>query len=1068
MFSRSCLLSAALLGGASLLRASGPECLKDFHGIAYDETGRPVGMPMGGVGAGTIEITSAGTLSEFRNINNWAAHLASIPGSALWVTVRQAGQMKVYPLAAGKVRFEGNFPFARLSFPDLPVKVTLWAWSPFILHDLRHSAYPAAIFDAEIESLSDQPLEVGLVLSNGTDYADWLQKIALPNSEQVAIKIESSGGEYRRAISSGITFHTHAKLDLAAVQARVERVRQDLETTYMQAYDYQPVDIRGACNRSYVHHPFGDDEPHARLDFSDLHTGRQLVYSIPFVMVDDEANGRKSVIVAGPPSKQTSARVRIGRKADCIMVFGNCAGWANAANSSAEYVLHYADGGEKHIPLRGGYELTDWMGGAAAYCPASIHGKSAGGTDYIINVFGFPTDGSKELESLELRQTGDIAPLLFAITTGTKATLPLAEGIVAMRRADLDRMVGSAASLKLTSNIDAEFSLTARAPGAQVVTYSVATPGDLPKALENGQSVAGAAATVYAIEQRVKLAPRESGTVGLICSWYAPNHVSTTGHRFGHKYEDWFKDARAVADEIARDHDALLTATKRHYDLIAASSFPKWFREMAQSSFYTLPACTWLTKEGITFMYESPDGCALFGTMDVRYYGSFPMLTAFPELDARVLSQFAAVQDADGFIQHDLGGSSGIADTYRFPPKPAAKPLAPKANRHDYDGYWVNLPIKFVLEVARHYQWTGDRGFLERIWPNVKRAIAWIRAQDEDDDGLPETHYGYDGWKMYDKSNYDANQWVAMLPAAARLATDLGEEQYATELMGIHQKALEQIQKHLWTGRYFRQAFQNDTGNNDMVSIIQTAGNWYADILGFDDGVPRKQVRSALRTIDEINGKDAVLGVTDCVFPDGSHNDSWISIGVGIGWNYYYATACMYEGLDDIALRICDEIWRQYTVEMCRLPWCQEEFFHDARKPTCPYWLLRDMRMGAALLMAHAAAGLHMDAIKGEARIRPSDWVWKDDRFTLPIILPNWLGQVKYHRDGDIEVYEITNIDKPLELRSLQLRTHVRGKATVEYASGAPTADVSPDGTVNVSGVKLTDAPVTIRIAAAR
>lgn len=41
------------------------EVMKDFRGIRYTEVGRPVGMPMGGVGAGTIEITSQGTLAEF-------------------------------------------------------------------------------------------------------------------------------------------------------------------------------------------------------------------------------------------------------------------------------------------------------------------------------------------------------------------------------------------------------------------------------------------------------------------------------------------------------------------------------------------------------------------------------------------------------------------------------------------------------------------------------------------------------------------------------------------------------------------------------------------------------------------------------------------------------------------------------------------------------------------------------------------------------------------------------------------------------------------------------------------
>jgi len=293
----------------------------------------------------------------------------------------------------------------------------------------------------------------------------------------------------------------------------------------------------------------------------------------------------------------------------------------------------------------------------------------------------------------------------------------------------------------------------------------------------------------------------------------------------------------------------------------------------------------------------------------------------------------------DGFIPHDLGGTSGIADSYRVPatavhPEPSRRTAEPKGGRSAYPGYWVNLPIKFCLEVARNYQWTGDKAFLQEMWPHVKRAITWINAQDEDSDGLPETSYGY-----------DANQWNAMLLAVARLARDLDEPDYANELLSIQKRAFAQIEKLIWTGSYYRQSAKAGPGTRDCdwVSILQLAGTWYADILGFDDGIPNDHARTAMQTMDRVLGGLAAYGLADC-----------------------------------------------------------------------PYWLLRDMRMGAAMVMSYAAAGLKLDIPALKAEISPADWVWKDAKFMLPILFPRWLGQVTYTRTAREEVYAVTNLAQPL------------------------------------------------------
>ncbi|MHB9036682.1 MAG: GH116 family glycosyl hydrolase [Armatimonadota bacterium] len=1042
--------------------ARGLEMLNDFQGISYTEVGRPVGMPMGGIGAGSIEVSSQGTLMEFRNMNNWAAHLPSIPGSGLWLTYRVGNKTQVFPLSEGKVRFEGNFPFAKLTFPDLPVDVTLWCWSPFIMHDLRHSAYPAAIFDAQIKNKGNQNVEAGLILSYGTDYAAWLQNLVGVKSDGLLVKIASSSTPYAEKTASGINFSTKAETDKVALDARQQAQRKNLEDAYLRAYDFTPVDISGACNRSYLRHPFGEDPANASMSFSDLKPGKRDVYGIPFQVLDDSATTGKSMVMAGPQIGIASAIIPINQKADCLFFFGNCAGWAGGVDN--EYLLRYKDGTQQHIPLRIGLEITDWIGGTAAYCPAQE--KNQTGQSYVINVFAVPTDGSKEIESVEIKPGGS-APIVFAVTAGRLSKTPFPEGVVQMRRTDVNRMAGNTDSFPLISNTDASYTLAARPQaGGKVFTYQAASPDALKAAIEKGETNSCAEATVYAVEQRFRLAPGKSTIAGLMCAWYAPNHTALNGRRYGHKYEDWFAGASSVIDEVAQNHDTLLRDTKRHYDIIATSTLPKWYREMIQSNFYLMPACTWLTKDGTAFTYETPDGCPLFGTMDVRYYGSFTKLAAFPELDANVLRQYVRLQKPDGFVPHDLGGSSGLSDVYIAPTEGPKGFVEPSKNRHDYDNFWVNLPIKFCLEVARHYQWTGDKAFLRDTWPSVKAAIVWINAQDEDHDGLPETNYGYDGWRMIDKCGYDANQWNAMLIAVARLANDLGEPDYAASLLATHKKALAQIEKLVWTGNYYKQSATSDGGGLDWVSILQVAGTWYADILGFDDGLQKDHIRTALQTMDNVLGKDALYGLYDALKPDGSKINWWICDGQAIGWQYFYASHAMYAGMDDVALRVADEIWRQFTVEKARIPWCQEEFVHDPQAGVCPYWLLRDSRMGATMVMSYAAAGIQMDIPAGTAAIKPANWVWKDSKSVLPILMPKWLGQVKYSRAASEETYEISNLLPAVALKSLKLRTERNGMVEVSVSGQTKRVSVGSDGTVDVGQVTLSAKPVVVKIAA--
>jgi uncharacterized protein (DUF608 family) len=115
-----------------------------------------VGMPIGGIGTGSIWLDGQGRLGVWQIFNNLSE--PRIPDSFFGVSVRQgAGEAVTRVLqtkAEGSLRpveslsYEGGYPIARLAFhdKDLPVQVTLEALNPMIPLDAANSSIPCAIF----------------------------------------------------------------------------------------------------------------------------------------------------------------------------------------------------------------------------------------------------------------------------------------------------------------------------------------------------------------------------------------------------------------------------------------------------------------------------------------------------------------------------------------------------------------------------------------------------------------------------------------------------------------------------------------------------------------------------------------------------------------------------------------------------------------------------------------------------------------------------------------------------------------------------------------------------------
>ena len=151
-----------------------------------------VALPMGGIGCGAISLSGRGELVDWEIMNRPNKTMSELERQAdsrtfFAIRVKSKTHESVTMLAgpihptelyadegnsvpqAGLPRFrnatfDGAFPFGivHLSDKDLPVKVKIKGFSPFIPGDSAASSLPVASLEYEVENLSNEELEVSI------------------------------------------------------------------------------------------------------------------------------------------------------------------------------------------------------------------------------------------------------------------------------------------------------------------------------------------------------------------------------------------------------------------------------------------------------------------------------------------------------------------------------------------------------------------------------------------------------------------------------------------------------------------------------------------------------------------------------------------------------------------------------------------------------------------------------------------------------------------------------------------------------------------------------------------
>jgi uncharacterized protein (DUF608 family) len=128
------------------------------------------GVPLGGLGAGYLTLKADGALGQTTIFNHFPEPRDL---DASWLGLAVGEQVRVLSLrppagatGARQIRYWGHFPVADLEYElDLPVRVSLRAFAPFIPGDAAASNLPAAIFELRLTNLEATPQDVRLALS---------------------------------------------------------------------------------------------------------------------------------------------------------------------------------------------------------------------------------------------------------------------------------------------------------------------------------------------------------------------------------------------------------------------------------------------------------------------------------------------------------------------------------------------------------------------------------------------------------------------------------------------------------------------------------------------------------------------------------------------------------------------------------------------------------------------------------------------------------------------------------------------------------------------------------------
>jgi glycogen debranching enzyme len=318
-----------------------------------------------------------------------------------------------------------------------------------------------------------------------------------------------------------------------------------------------------------------------------------------------------------------------------------------------------------------------------------------------------------------------------------------------------------------------------------------------------------------------------------------------------------------------------------------------------------------------------------------------------------------------------------------------------------YYGSVDSTPLWLIVFGAA-FDWTGDRAFLDRYWPNALAALDWIdRYGDRDGDGLVEYERRSargllnQGWKDSGDAIRDRTGRGPTMPVAlaevqgyvydakrrmAGLATVRGETDLAQRLLAESEALRERFEEQFWVEdqRYYAMALDGEKRHLDAI------GSNAGQCLWSGIASPAR----ARDVADRLMGPALFSGWGIRTYAEGQPGYNPIGYHTGSVWPHdtsLIAAGLKRYGFDDESNRLVGRVFQAaQQFDEYRLPELFCGFDRDDSPQPVPYPVAcspQAWAAGASFLFVETMLGLKAHAAAGELELRHPT-------------LPDWIGKV--------------------------------------------------------------------------
>jgi non-lysosomal glucosylceramidase len=426
------------------------------------------------------------------------------------------------------------------------------------------------------------------------------------------------------------------------------------------------------------------------------------------------------------------------------------------------------------------------------------------------------------------------ASLLFLLPNHMRGTAVATRGLTFIRRGELPlsgtmtvRIVGNDISQEAATASDLRTLWKSFAAGKPIT--SAGLQGEAPR---YGASTAN-----------VTLKPGETRAITFILAWYLPNRPFLTENP-GNYYATLYRSADDVADKVAGRLEADWRTMLQWQEVMHANSLPDWLQDSLTNSLATMYKTGMRLRDGRWRQWEA-FSCADVDPGHIDFYEVLPYMFFFPELRKQILLRFASIQHPDGYMP-ELLGTGGVPKSVES----AAGPLDQPGGREMGDSDTV-----FVLGVWQYYLWTGDRAFIDSMWPHVRSAGLW-QIERSQAYGLPKyLQTTYDLFQFDRKTlvSYNAILHLAAMLAAEKLAQIQNDADSAGKFRSAFETGQRILNENLWTGKYFRAWWSDGKAFPKALLADTLYGQLWASVLNLGLVADKSKLASHLTSEADLN-----------------------------------------------------------------------------------------------------------------------------------------------------------------------------------------------------------------------